>query len=123
VSGSPILIYDVETLEKIVSSLKEGNSLESTRKEFEPVATLDPLVGGSPLVWETSSSGAFLVRNIPINGIFELHAVGQSGQKKTIMVMSRPFRGLEFTPNDASPDKMQLQGSRIKLNFDKVIKQ
>ena len=116
ISGSQVSVYELETLEKIVSSLKEGNSLEST-KHLAPVSTLDPAAGGTPLVWETSSNGAFLVRNVPFNAILELHALSESGKQKTIMVISRPTRGFEFILNDDSPDKMQMQGSRVKFEF------
>ena len=116
ISGSQVRVYDAKTLEKIISSLKKGNSLEST-KNFDPVSILDPAVGGAPAIWETSSSGAFLVRNVPFNAIFELHALSESGQRKTIMIVSRPSRGFEFTLNDDSGEKMQMQGSRVKLEF------
>lgn len=120
VCGSEIQVYEVETLEKIISSLKEGKSLELLKETFEPVTTIDPLAGGPPTIWETSSSGAFLVQNIPINGILELHALNESGQLKTITVVSRPIRGFEFTPNEGSPMKMQLQGSRVKMNLGEL---
>ena len=122
VSGSSVRVYDNKTLEKIVSSLKEGNGLESS-KDFVPDAVRDPVVGGIPLLWETSSSGAFLVRNVPMNAIFKLHAVNDSGHQKTIMVVSRPMRGFEFTIDDDSADKMQLQGSRVKFEFDSIATQ
>ena len=116
VSGSPVRVYDDQTLEKILSNLKAGDSLESI-KRFDPVAILDPAVGGIPSVWPTSSDGRFLVRNIPLNAIFELHAITPAGQQKTIMVVSRPTGGFEFTLNDDSPETMQMQGSRVKLEL------
>ncbi len=116
-TGSSVRVYDVESINQIVAGLQKGISLEMVSREFQPVLTLDPLAGGLPLNWETSSSGVFLVRSIPINAIFELHAYGKMGQRKTVTVISRPMRGFDFKPADDSPATMRLQGSRIRLDL------
>lgn len=116
-TGSRMRVYDVDSIRQITARLQEGISLEKISQKFQPMSTLDPLAGGLPLTWEVSSSGAFLVRNIPFNAIFELHAFGESGQRKTITVISRPMRGFDFKPSDDSKDTMQLQGSRIRLDL------
>jgi len=117
ICDSKISVYDVKTLEKVIAGLKEGASLEATTESLKPRSYLDPLVGGVPLVWKTSSSGAFLVTKIPINCAFKLHALSDSGEQKTIVVVSRPIRGFEFKPKDDSANQMELQGSRVKFNF------
>lgn len=115
--GARMDVYDGDSIKQIVAGLQAGNSLNKMSREFEPQSTLDPLAGGLPLNWEVSSSGAFLVRNIPFNAIFELHAIGETGRLKTITVISRPMSGFEIKLSDDAPDTMQLQGSRIMLDL------
>ena len=119
--GSPMRVYDADSISQIVAGLQEGVSLEKLSEKYEPISTLDPQAGGLPLAWETSSSGAFIVRNIPINAIFELHAIGNSG-RKAIVVISRPIRGFDIKLSDESPGTTtSLQGSRIKLDLSQKV--
>jgi hypothetical protein len=85
--------------------------------KLESTATLDPLIGGLPLTWETNASGVFLVRNIPFNAIFKLHVHGETGEQKTITVTSRPVRGFEFKPTEDSVQTERMYGSRVRLNM------
>ena len=116
-----VRVYDVKTINQIVAGLQEGVSLEELSQKHEPLSVLDPVAGGVPRVWTLSSSGAFIVRNIPINAIFEVHAIGKSGVQQKTMVISRPIRGFEFKPSKTSTDKMLLQGSRIKMGLKPTV--
>jgi hypothetical protein len=70
ITGDKIHVYDSDTIKQIVSELQGGKSLTEVARSYKPVA-LDPLAGGLPIQWETSSSGVFMVRNIPFNDLTE----------------------------------------------------
>ena len=80
--GSQMHVYDTESIKKIIAGLKEGRSLEHLQAKFNAIATIDPLAGGVPLTWSTQSKSPFLVQSIPLNAVFELHAVAESGEQK-----------------------------------------
>jgi len=116
--ASNIKVYEAASLQQIIEKLKGGTSLEQAIEQLQPIATLDPLLGGIETVWETSDDGVFLVRNIPLNAIFDLHAVGPNGLMQSVTVVSRPLRGFEYKSSE-SDDVKQLSGSRIRLNLDR----
>jgi hypothetical protein len=120
ITGDRIHVYDSDTIKQIVSELQGGKSLTEVARSCKPVV-LDPLAGGLPIQWETSSSGVFMVRNIPFNAIFDLHVVLESGRRKTITVISRPLPGFEFKPTDDSSVKQSMQGSRIRLDLTEQV--
>ena len=114
---SKIIVYDTESIKKIIRELQQGVSLETVQTKYAPVTRVDPLTGGLPLKWKVSSSGAFLIRNVPINSIFELHAFDESGQQNKLTVISRPIRGFDFKPTDDSAEMRPLQGSRVRVQL------
>lgn len=116
---SEMRIYDVNSMSMLTKGLQDNVSLAAISEtlKLESTATLDPLIGGLPLTWETNASGVFLVRNIPFNAIFKLHVHGETGEQKTITVTSRPVRGFEFKPTEDSVQTERMYGSRVRLNM------
>ena len=114
---SPMRVYDTESVKQIVEQLHEGVSLEQINAKFHPKLTLDPLAGGIPLAWEATSSRPFLVRNIPLNSIFEITAIDGSDRQEAITIISRPIRSFDFQINDDSAQTRRMQGSRIRLDL------
>ena len=114
--GAVLRVYDTATINQIVEKLKAGLDLQQASEPFQPISILDPLAGGLQSVWELNANGVFLVRNIPLNSIFDLHAVSEAGIEKTITVVSRPIRSFEYQSSGVSK---LLSGSRIKLDLNR----
>ena len=115
--GSHITVYDVDSINEIVTLFQNGTSLKKATQQFQPIAALDSVAGGVPLIWKTNKNGVFLVRNIPLNAIFELHAIGESGDLETFTVISRPIRGFDIKLTDDAKTTHTLHGSRIRLKI------
>ena len=112
---SPMRIFDVDSVNKIIAGMKTGATLESLTENLQPQSTLQPSAGGVPLTWETVASDSFLVRGVPLNAVFEVQAKTDSGITRTITVVGRPIRGFEI--KNVEGQTVQLSGSRIRVNF------
>ena len=115
---STMKVYSADSVGMIIERLKAGMDLEQASEKLQEISTLDPLLGGIDTNWKTNENGIFLVRNIPLNAIFDLHAVGPNGLQQTITVVSRPLSGFEYK-SSGSDDVKQLSGSRIRMNLNR----